>query len=64
MSPRVLEPSREELEERRHRLLERLAMTREEAQAAAAAGVLVGDQLWLWEDLRSIEFLLGQDGDA
>jgi hypothetical protein len=63
MSPRVLEPSREELEKRRERLLERARMTREDLEAAANAGTLSGDEYWLWMDIRSIEFLLGE-GDA
>lgn len=61
MSPRVLEPSREELEARRQRLLERAGMSRDELEAAATAGTLRGDQFWVWEDIRSIEFLLGED---
>lgn len=61
MSPRVLEPSREELEARRMRLLDRLGMTRDELERAAGSGALTGDQYWLLEDIRSIEFLLGAD---
>jgi hypothetical protein len=61
MSPRVLEPSRPDLEARRKRLLDRLGMSREEAERAAQSGALSGEQIWIWEDIRSIEFLLGDD---
>jgi hypothetical protein len=62
MTTRILKPSRDDLEARRKRLLERLGMNREEAGRAADAGVLSGEQIWIWEDLRSVEFLLGDDG--
>lgn len=61
MATRVLEPSREELLARRARLLGRTHMSREELDTAAAAGTLTADQYWLWEDIRSLEFLLGDD---
>ncbi len=61
MSPRVLEPSRSELEARRERLLERLGMDRDELERAAESGALTGEQYWLLEDIRSVEFLLGSD---
>jgi hypothetical protein len=61
VSPRVMEPSREQLEERRARMLERVRMSRDELQAAADAGTLSGDEYWVWQDIRSIEFLLGAD---
>ncbi len=61
MSPRVMQPSREELEARRQRLLRELGMTRIELEAAAEAGTLTGERFWVWEDIRSIEFLLGAD---
>lgn len=64
MSPHVLEPSRAELEARRARLLARLAMSREELERAADSGALTGEQYWLLEDIRSIEFLLGADDDG
>lgn len=64
MSPRVLEPTREELEARRRRLLERLGMSRDELASAAESGTLTGGQYWIWEDIRSIEFLLGHDDDG
>lgn len=61
MTTRVLEPGRDELEDRRARLLERSHMSREELETAAAAGTLSAEEFWLWEDIRSIEFLLGDD---
>ena len=61
VTPRVLEPSREDLLARRERLLERVHMTREEIQAHADAGTLTGDEYWTWKDILSIEFLLGAD---
>lgn len=64
MSPRVLEPSRAELEARRASLLARLAMSRDELRSAADSGSLTGEQYWLLEDIRSIEFLLGTDVDG
>jgi hypothetical protein len=63
MSPRVLEPSREDLEARHTRLLERLGVNRAELERLAETGALSGEQIWLWEDIRSIEFLLGDDVD-
>jgi hypothetical protein len=56
-----MEPSREQLEERRARMLERVRMSRDELQSAADAGTLSGDEYWVWQDIRSIEFLLGAD---
>ncbi len=64
MSPRVLEPSAEELRARHARLLARIGRSREELEVAAEAGDLTGEEFWLWEDLRDVEFLLGDDGCA
>jgi hypothetical protein len=64
MSPRVLQPGREELEARRARLLDRLGMSRDDLERAADSGALTGDQYWLLEDIRSIEFLLGHNDDG
>lgn len=63
MGSRVVEPSREELQKRRRRLLDEVGMTRDELGKAAAAGTLTSDQFWAWEDITSIEFLLG-DADG
>ncbi|MEX2549380.1 MAG: hypothetical protein WD638_04065 [Nitriliruptoraceae bacterium] len=61
MTTRVLEPGHDELKDRRARLLERAHMSREDLEAAAAAGTLSAEEFWLWEDIRSVEFLLGDD---
>lgn len=60
MSPRVMEPSREELLERRERLLERARLTRDELECRAEGGLLSGSEFYLWDEIRSIEFLLGE----
>lgn len=64
VSPRVLTPSTEELRARRAELLERAGMDRDKLGARAEAGTLSGDEFWLFEDVRSIEFLLGDSVDA
>ncbi len=64
MPPRVLEPSRAELEARRSHLLARLAMNRDDLERAADRGSLSGEQYWLHENIRSIEFLLGTEDDG
>lgn len=61
MSLRVIEPRRDELEARRRRLLDKLYTTREALGRSAEAGVLTVKELWIWEDIRSIEFLLGEE---
>lgn len=60
---KLLHPSRDELRERRQRLLESLNMTREELDEAARTGVLSGSDFWTWEDIQAIDFLLGEDPD-
>lgn len=64
MPSRVLEPSSQELRARRERLLARLGMSRDEAEAAARDGQLTSEEFWIWEDLRDVEFLLGDDDAA
>ncbi len=64
MSTRVRHPSPEELRARRARLLAEARIDRDELEALAAAGALTGDEFWVWEDVRSIEFLLGDDAPA
>ena len=59
-----MEPSGAELKVRRGRLLARLAMSRDELERAAESGALTGEQCWLLEDIRSIEFLLGTEDDG
>ena len=61
MSTRVIQPSRDELLARRARLIQRARMGRDEMEVAAKAGTLAPDDFWLWEDIRSVEFLLGDD---
>lgn len=61
MTTRVLEPGHDELKARWARLLERAHMSREDLEAAASAGTLSAEEFWLWEDIRSVEFLLGDD---
>lgn len=63
MSSRVVEPSPEELRERRKRLLEHVGMTRDELNTAAEEGALSSDQFWVWEDIKTIDFLLDDDDD-
>ena len=38
-------------------------MSRDELERAADRGALSGEQYWLHENIRSIEFLLGTDTD-
>ena len=45
----------------RERLLASIALTREELRAMAELGGLSGTQFWVYEDIRSVEFLLGDD---
>lgn len=54
-------PSRDELLDRRRRLLEQSKASREELDRRATQGELAGDEYWLWEELRSIDFLLGEE---
>ena len=59
MSENVREVSREELLSERRRLLDSIGMTRDEIEEMAACGRLSGAQFWVYEDIRSVEFLLG-----
>lgn len=59
MSPNVLQPSVEQLRANRERLSQRLGMSRPDLEARADAGTLTGEQFSLYEDVVSIEFLLG-----
>lgn len=58
---KVRTPSRDELLDRRRRLLEQSKASREELDRRAAQGELAGDEYWLWEEMRSIDFLLGEE---
>lgn len=53
--------SREELREQRADLLRRANMSFEELDEAAQEFVLNADQRAIWETVRTIDFLLGDD---
>lgn len=57
----VQTPSRDELLRRRQQLLDHARISRDKLDVRAERGELVGDEYWLWEALRSIDFLLGED---
>lgn len=57
---RVMHPSRDELRDRRERLLAEANIDRDGLERRAHAGLLTAAEYWLWEELRSIEFLLGE----
>ena len=59
VTSRVLTPTREELLTQRKRLLGNVSLSREELESAAKAGTLTWDEFLIWDDIRSIEFLLG-----
>ena len=55
-------PTPEQLMRRRKRLLEQAGVTSvAELEERAARDELTGQQFWLWESIRSIDFLLGDD---
>lgn len=58
---RLREVSREDLLERRRTLLERLGTTHEELARRAEHGSLIGEEWAVWDELREIAFLLGDD---
>ncbi|HET8681252.1 MAG TPA: hypothetical protein VFM54_05190 [Micromonosporaceae bacterium] len=57
----VVMRSREELREQRADLLRRANMSFEELDEAAQEFVLNADQRAIWETVRTIDFLLGDD---
>lgn len=61
---RVIQPTAERLRERRAELLNDVRMGRAELEERAEAGLLSGEEYWLWEEIRSIEFLLGGADDG
>lgn len=61
MPVNVREVSRRELLAERERLLTSIAMTREELEVMAERGGLSGTQDSIYEDIQSVEFLLGDD---
>ena len=61
---RVIQPTPTRLRQRRAELLDQARMDRAELESRAEAGLLSGEEYWLWEEIRSIEFLLGgADGE-
>lgn len=63
LSMRVTRLTRDELLERHKQLLSHARMPREELEQRAEAGLLSGDDYWLWEEIRGVEFLLGDVAD-
>jgi hypothetical protein len=62
---RVMNPSAEDLRAERKRLLARAhAASVKELNDRAARGGLSADEYSLWEEIRSIEYLLGEEDDA
>jgi hypothetical protein len=60
---RVHHPTAEELRGRRDRLLARAGTTREDIERRAEDGTLSAEEYWIWQDIRSVEFLLGDEAD-
>lgn len=58
---RVIDASAEQLRARVDELLNRLGMSREEADRAAEDGLLEGRDYWTYEEIRSIDFLLNDE---
>jgi hypothetical protein len=61
---RVREVSRDELQARRQEVLERVGMSYEELAHRADQRSLVGEEWAAWDEIRSIEFLMGDDEAA
>lgn len=61
MAPRTVSVTREELMERRERILAELGLTREEFESKVESGSLLGKEWYAAEDLEEITFLLGDD---
>lgn len=59
--PHVVELTRDELLERRRRILDRYNLSLDEISERAKSFSLVGDEWDAWEDLNNIAFLLGDD---
>ncbi len=55
---RVVEVSREDLEDRRSTILQRLDASLEDLRDRADRGALVGEEWQAWQELRDIAFLL------
>lgn len=56
----VVEESKEALIERRRQILRQLGLTERDLAARAKAGSMTTDEWGAWEELRNIEFLLGE----
>lgn len=56
---RVVTVSREELEDRRRSILSGVGLSCEELRDRAASSTLIGDEWEAWQELRDVEFLLG-----
>lgn len=64
MATRVIRPTRRELEHQHARLVARTrAGSRERLKELASSGELTADEFWVWENIQSIEYLLGDDED-
>ena len=61
MSGSVGELSREELLAERQRLLASIATDRHELETMTTYGGLSGAQFWVYEDIQSVEYPLGDD---
>lgn len=59
----VQHPTTEGLRARRSRLLDKARTTRDDLQQRAADGTLTAEEYWIWRDIRSLEFLLGDEAD-
>jgi hypothetical protein len=59
---RLAHPTPTELRHRRERLLDKAGFSREELQRCAEEGTLTPEEYWIWQDIRSVEFLLGDEG--
>jgi hypothetical protein len=62
---RLMNPTADELREQRKRLLARAhASSVAELRERAARGGLSAEEYLLWEEIKAIGFLLGENGDA
>ena len=59
MHSNVIQPSREELEERRRAILERIGLTEDELRARRDLYDLAGNEFGVLMELEEIDFLLG-----
>jgi hypothetical protein len=64
MSPRIVTVRHDDLEARRNQILDKFGMTLDELKALAVTRTLTGEELEAIEELREIEFLLGEHAVA